>query len=135
MGDTFQEFVLRMRAKYPLVDFYLSEEGERIVLNKLIVPAERRGQGIGTQFLRDLITYADRHGKTVTLTPSTAWGATSAARLRRFYRRFGFINNTGRNRRFEFTEAMYRLPLSRGRLVFDDQGGAAVGDKRPSKRH
>lgn len=80
----------------------------------IVVPKELRGQGLGEQVMQALIEDADDAGVTITLTPtvldSPGDKATSRARLVRFYRRFGFVENKGRNKDFSFREAMYRLP-------------------------
>ena len=35
---------------------------------------------------------------------------TSQARLKKFYKKFGFVENKGRNKDFEISELMYREP-------------------------
>jgi predicted GNAT family N-acyltransferase len=81
-----------------------------IELSKVIVPKEKRGQGIGSQFMEDLTNYADRNGKVIELTPDTSFGATSVSRLRDFYKGFGFVDNAGRNKDYSISNTMYRLP-------------------------
>jgi hypothetical protein len=60
--------------------------------------------------MRDLTAFADKHNLTMTLTPSTDFGASSVERLKRFYGQFGFVNNKGRQKDFAISAAMYRLP-------------------------
>jgi predicted GNAT family N-acyltransferase len=79
-------------------------------LSKIEVPQGQRGQGIGSSVMQDIISQADADGKTITLTPSTAYGATSTKRLKDFYKRFGFVENSGRNKNYALNETMYRLP-------------------------
>jgi len=79
-------------------------------LSKIEVPQGQRGQGIGSSVMQDIINQADADGKTITLTPSTAYGATSTKRLKDFYKRFGFVENSGRNKNYALNESMYRLP-------------------------
>ena len=79
-------------------------------LSKIEVPQGQRGQGIGSSVMQDIINQADADGKTITLTPSTAYGATSTKRLKDFYKRFGFVENSGRNKNYALNETMYRLP-------------------------
>ena len=69
---------------------------------------EQRGQGVGTQAMQDLIGYADEQGKTIALSPSADFGASSVDRLKDFYKRFGFVDNKGKGRDFEISESMYR---------------------------
>lgn len=82
-----------------------------VVLSKVIVDPTMRRQGIGTQFMQELTTWADANGKRVDLTPSNHFGG-SHARLMTFYKRFGFVENKGRARLFESSEDMYREALS-----------------------
>lgn len=91
------------------VDSWVSDNGKDITINKVVVPKDQRGQGIGTAFMNDLTQYADATGKRLTLTPSADFGG-SAGRLREFYKRFGFVENKGRNKDFTTRETMYRDP-------------------------
>ena len=45
----------------------------------------------------------------VALTPSSDFGG-NKSRLTEFYKKFGFIENKGKNKRYEISEAMYRDP-------------------------
>ena len=60
--------------------------------------------------MNDLCKYADKNNKTIILTPSNEFGATSKKRLVDFYKRFGFVENKGKNKIFGIFESMYRLP-------------------------
>lgn len=88
----------------------ISERRGILTLNDVVVPEDQRGQGLGSEFMRDLTRYADRTGQRVGLTPSTDRGATSISRLQRFYRQFGFVPNRGKSRDFEISETMVREP-------------------------
>ena len=46
----------------------------------------------------------------IILTPSDSFGATSILRLKKFYKRFGFVENKGRNKDFQLSCGMYRKP-------------------------
>lgn len=81
-----------------------------ITVHRIVVPKESRSSGIGTSAMQDIISHADENGKTVALSPSTDFGATSVARLKEFYKRFGFVENKGRNKDFTISETMYRNP-------------------------
>jgi GNAT superfamily N-acetyltransferase len=87
----------------------ISERPSEIVLNKVIVPKESRGSGIGSQFMQELIDYGNQSGKKISLTPSADFGG-NKSRLVEFYKRFGFVENKGKNKDYEISEAMYRLP-------------------------
>lgn len=92
------------------IDHYISEDDHKITLDKLVVPKETRGNGLGSRFMTHLTTYADLTGKRVELTPSTDFGATSKARLVKFYKGHGFVENKGRNKDFSISNTMYRHP-------------------------
>lgn len=44
------------------------------------------------------------------LTPSKDFGGTSVKRLTDFYKRFGFVENKGKNKDFTIRDTMYRVP-------------------------
>lgn len=88
---------------------FVSERNQKINVSKVVVPDGQRGQGHGSRFMTDVCDYADRTEQTVTLTPSADFGG-NKARLVEFYRRFGFVENKGRNKDYEITETMYRPP-------------------------
>ena len=92
---------------------YVHEKGDIIVLDSLIVPKEIRKQGIGTQIMQDLNSYADSKNKRIELSPGqkdSYHGTTSKKRLTDFYKRFDFVQNKGRNKDFTTTRTMYREP-------------------------
>ena len=94
-----------MKRAFPNVVASVSSTGH---LSKIIVP--ERGLGEGTSFMKELVKEADLRGLFLTLTPSKDFGASSIARLVRFYKRFGFVENKGRNKIYEISETMYRDP-------------------------
>lgn len=82
----------------------------------LQIPKRLHGQGRGTRAMKLLCHYADEHGLRVELTPNRKdklAGTTSRARLFRFYKRFGFVENKGQHRDYETRELMYRKPADR----------------------
>lgn len=83
----------------------------RITLSKLLVPEAMRGQGLGTQAMRDIGRYADEEQALMQLTPSKDFGASSLKRLKDFYKYVGFQENKGPSRDLSLTESMYRTPL------------------------
>lgn len=85
----------------------LLESGDNITLGKIVVPQEGRGAGKGTAAMQALVDYADRAGKNIVLSPSADFGG-NKARLTKFYKRFGFVENKGKNRAFTVSESMYR---------------------------
>ena len=84
-----------------------------IKLDTIIVDKGGRGSGVGSEAMEDIIKYADENNKLVKLTPAVKddyQGTTSQARLKKFYKRFGFVENKGRNKDYAISELMYREP-------------------------
>jgi len=77
-------------------------------LSRIVVGKWLRGQGVGTLAMTELVALADHHGLAMSLSPGTDFGGTSVERLRRFYRRFGFVSNKGRRKDFTVSASMYR---------------------------
>jgi GNAT superfamily N-acetyltransferase len=92
------------------LSIYLFERSDTITLSELVVPKKSRKMGIGTQFMEELVEIADKLGKRLLLTPDTSYGGSSEDRLRRFYKRFGLIDNRGRNKDYSISDGMYRNP-------------------------
>jgi GNAT superfamily N-acetyltransferase len=92
------------------VSISLFQHPEYLKLNSIKVPKERRGEGLGTEFMENLVRIADQYGLAIFLTPSTDLGASSISRLRSFYSRFGFKRNQGRNKDFRSWDGMVRQP-------------------------
>ena len=80
-----------------------------VALDRLVVPAERRGAGLGTMVMNDIIEWADMHELTIALTPSPDFGG-NKARLAKWYRSMGFVMTKGRKMDFRISYAMYREP-------------------------
>lgn len=97
-------------------DVYLSNGGY-LNLSLLVVPRDRRNEGLGSEAMERLIRFADEHNKMVVLKPAQRdphHGTTSRTRLVKFYKQFGFIENKGRGKDFTLDAgSMYRLPRSR----------------------
>lgn len=72
-----------------------------------VAEGERKG-GIGSAAMKEITDYADKAGKRITLTPTTDFGASSVARLEKFYKQFGFVKNAGKNKDFSTRETMIR---------------------------
>jgi GNAT superfamily N-acetyltransferase len=108
-----------LRDKYPDVRTFVSEgvsdPYNRNVwrLDDLVVPEKMRGQGVGSKVMGDLVSEADKAGAVIKLSPASPsdnMGTASKARLIEFYKRFGFVENKGRNADQSILEMMYRLP-------------------------
>lgn len=94
---------------FPDLSIDLMAKDGRATLSKVVVPKDARNSGRGTEFMRELTRAADADGSVVQLTPSSDFGG-NKARLIDFYKRFGFVENKGRNKDYELFEAMYRAP-------------------------
>lgn len=88
----------------------VSESGGLIRIHRMVVPADKRNQGLGSGAMQQLVNYADETGKRIALSPSTDFGGSSVSRLKDFYRRFGFVDNKGRDQDLAVSETMIREP-------------------------
>jgi len=79
------------------------------VLSKIEVSGDERNAGQGTKAMQDIVDRMDREGAIIALTPDDAFGG-NKNRLIKFYKRFGFVPNKGRNKDFRFRETMIRYP-------------------------
>lgn len=91
------------------VDLYISTPNGRIVVDKIVVPKESRGRGLGTETMQDVIGLSESLGLPLSLTPSSDFGG-SMKGLERFYKSLGFEPNVGRKRDFAISESMKRYP-------------------------
>ena len=87
---------------------YIYEKKNTISIDNMVVKKEYRNQGVGTAILSDVIDYADRVRKTITLTPTSEFG--TKERLKKWYKANGFVENKGRKTDFTISDTMYRLP-------------------------
>jgi len=106
--STLQDLIDYWRAKG--LSVFIHETGDKWELSEIVVPKLERNQGLGSEFMNNLISLADKLNKTIILTPDTSFGASSVNRLKRFYKMFGFVENKGRNKDFTFQSSMYRYP-------------------------
>ena len=93
------------------VDMSEGISGE-IQLSRIEIPPNVRGKGLGSKAMEDITKMADKEGKVITLTPDTSFGGTSVARLKKFYKKFGFVENKGKNKDFLYRDSMLRIPLN-----------------------
>lgn len=99
---------VQMTEDYHLERMLLCKHGDYVQVFELKVLTPN--MGYGTRLMNDLTAIADFKRWTLTLTPDLGLGATSIARLKRFYRRFGFRENKGRNTDFSVNDSMIRKP-------------------------
>ena len=71
------------------VSLYLSHDkySDSVIISKIV--AGERSKGIGTKVMEEIISFADRYGLSVALTPSSDFGG-SIKLLEKFYKQFGF---------------------------------------------
>lgn len=110
IAGTVKNVAKSLQNKGLIIDVYESTKFPKITLSRIEVPKQMRGTGMGTEAMTELAQYADETGKMVALSPSKDFGATSVDRLKDFYKRFGFVENKGKNKDFSISESMYRNP-------------------------
>lgn len=116
------------------LSLFLSRGNLRV--NLITVERGEQGKGKGSQAMREIVAFADERNLRVVLSPAQPddhQGTTSRARLVKFYKRFGFVENKGRNKDFSISEGMYREPIrsfnqqgARGRIDFLADSKAAI---------
>jgi GNAT superfamily N-acetyltransferase len=102
-GDPYRDLARRLEARHEglrlIVALRWPENYEDhpglVTVNTIVLPPERQGRGIGTEVLGELCALADESGHWMAVTPVSDLGASSVARLVRFYERFGFTANRG----------------------------------------
>lgn len=87
------------------IDIEIYEYDDYIELKKIVVPKDRRGEGIGSDVIEELIDYCRDTNKSLFVTPSSAFGG-NVNKLTNFYKSFGFKNNKGRYRDFRSMESL-----------------------------
>ena len=97
------------------VELLLDKRRGILELEFINISKDKRGEGVGSDVMREICKYADSNGYIITLSlaeRNSDTGTTSKERLRQFYGRFGFVSNRGRNKDFSLSlyTNMYRLP-------------------------
>lgn len=122
--DLLDTWATEQKTKYgpdlAALDVYLTKQGD-LKLDTLAVNRGANNAGLGTRVMEDLTRFADAHGARIILSLAQkgyepiAGGVktTSRERLKRFYKRFGFVENSGRNKDFAIKESMYREPTAK----------------------
>lgn len=100
---------LKNKWKEKGVSLSISGKGDTISLDMIKVAPDARGKGYAKSAMSDLISLADKNNQTVTLTPSVDMGS-NKNKLISFYKTFGFVENKGKNRDYEYSDTMYRSP-------------------------
>lgn len=84
-----------------------NERNDYVKLESLFT--EEHNKGYGTKFMKDLCEWCDINNKKLCLTPTNDYGS-NLARLKKFYKRFGFTENKGQHTDFTTKETMIRIP-------------------------
>lgn len=116
--------------RYPNVELFLSGKDDvgPLIVNKIAVPKESRGQGLGSRVMQDIIEFADNNERRLALTPDASFG-TPKSRLNHWYREMDFVPNKGRTKDFSISEAMVRDPkLDREALYRGEYAGNKGGN-------
>lgn len=87
------------------IDLEIYEYDNYIELKKIVVPKDKRGEGIGSDVIQELIEYCRENDKDLFVTPSSAFGG-NVNKLTKFYKSFGFKNNKGKYRDFRSMESL-----------------------------
>ena len=67
----------------------INEYDDEVHIAMIVVDDECRNQGIGTKYVVDMISYAKRYNKKISLIPSDILGG-NLRKLKKFYGRLGF---------------------------------------------
>ncbi|MCH8476368.1 MAG: hypothetical protein LAT56_00285 [Wenzhouxiangella sp.] len=102
--------VASLTERFPGINVRTSRpNANTLTIDMLKVPEGMREQGVASEVMNELTRWADQHNQTLALTPTSEFGATKS-RLKNFYKRYGFTDNTGRSRNLEISESMIREP-------------------------
>ena len=98
-----------IKTKYidSLEKFNVYEFSNKISIDLIVI--KDKNSGVGTKIMKEIVQYADNKNLTCVLSPSNEFGG-NKKRLIEFYKRFGFVENKGKNKEFGIFETMYRLP-------------------------
>jgi len=110
-NDPIEKFETYIKDRHAVEVFSLYAYNDDIKLDTIIVGDKK--QGTGTAVMNELVAFADKLKKRVILSPAVKddhHGTTSRSRLVKFYKRFGFQENKGRNKDFSVSAGMIRNP-------------------------
>lgn len=113
-SNNIQAFASELEVKYDLTSLWLYNlDDNTIKVGSIIVKRDARKQGTGSAVMQEITDYADERNLRIALSPNikdSVSGTTSRSRLVRFYKRFGFKENKGRNKDFTISAGMIRDP-------------------------
>jgi GNAT superfamily N-acetyltransferase len=94
-GDDLQKLIL------------IEDDDGGLEINLIRVNSDKQGKGIATKIMNDIIEYADKNKKIAHLTPTDEYGS-DVKRLTNFYKTFGFVKNSGKDKDRRFDNKMIR---------------------------
>ena len=98
-----------LRDYYNLSMMTISYDEVNNYISLRTIMIKNHNKGYGTKFMEDLCFYADLNNKKISLTPTNDFGS-HLGRLKKFYKRFGFIENKGKHHDFTTRDSMIRIP-------------------------
>lgn len=134
-GSALKSFEEELQKKYGLSHLRLYKKGNDLILDMIVVPKDKRKQGIGSKVLEDITHYADVNGLRTLLTTAVKddyHGTTSGTRLKSFYKKFGFVENKGRNKDYTTMHNMIRDPKNKV-LKESEELSESISPKKPDK--
>lgn len=106
-GQPVSDIESQLKSEFPGLKLSLRESANTVIVDRVEVPEGQRESGTGTKVMQGITEWADANGKALALTPSGDFGG-NKRRLKSFYKRFGFVENQGRNKDFAVSESMIR---------------------------
>lgn len=111
--ESLELLVNSLHEKYSSLELsmWLKGQHDEILHIRMIKFGEAdRGKGYGTVVMSAICEFADIFGLIVSLSPIKDKGVRYKNRLIKFYKRFGFKMNKGRNKDFRTMDLMIRIP-------------------------
>jgi hypothetical protein len=95
----------------------MQSSNDGLYISDLYIKPEFRGCGIGSKIMRDITNFADKNDINIVLIPEPeSLKKVAVKRLVDFYKKFGFVLNTGKNKDYKLSDTfatnMYRYPKS-----------------------
>lgn len=108
-GQDIKKLQAALSKKYKGASISLMDSGGDIELSKIVLDKADRGKGTGGAIMRDIEQFADANKMRLVLDPSPDFGG-NVSRLKKFYKKSGFVENKGKNKSYEVSRSMYREP-------------------------
>lgn len=124
----------KLKSEVPGLKLDLMGNGSTVTLSRIVIPEGNRSAGTGSRVMQEIVDWADANGKKIALTPSADFGG-NKKRLGEFYKRFGFVDNKGKNKDFEVSESMVREPrLNQTGAPREPRGYITFNDGKPGEQ-